>query len=453
MKRTKTRKSVRGRFFALFLLTCAGTIALCLLALNLLFEPYSVHVKEQSLYETAAMLNAAADDDSLYTDAFAEQVNEMAERNNIRLIVLDEDATLVRAAAPDAEQLGRRLWERLIDADASSFPKDGERIILETERAASGDGYIEAFGFLNNGNVFLMQTPLSGIRDSVRLANRFMLAVGGIAVLIGALVAWYSSYWAGIFELEDRNRRLEEDLEAGRRLEAERRSFLSDVTHELKTPIALIRGYAEGLRDGVCDETRGREEYLSVILDETEKMNRMVKELTALNQLESGADAYTPGVFDLSAMVQNFLKSADILTKSSHASVRFSGEDGVMVYADEYRTEEMLQNYFNNALQHLSGERVIEVRLSGTDAGKVRVSVFNTGDPVPEDSLPHLFEKFYKADPARARDYGGSGIGLAIVKAIQEQANEAYGVENFDNGVLFWFDVCPAGAQTARGEA
>ena len=437
----------------MFLLTCAGTIALCLLALNVLFEPYSVHVKEKSLREAAAMLNAAADDGSLYTDAFADRINEIADRSNIRLIVLDEDATLVRAAAPDAEQLGRRLWERLIDADAASFPAEGERIILETERLSTGDGYIEAFGFLNNGNVFLMQTPLSGIRDSVRLANRFMLIVGGIAVLIGALVAWYSSYWAGIFELEDKNRRLEEDLEAGRKLEAERRSFLSDVTHELKTPIALIRGYAEGLRDGVCDETRGREEYLSVILDETEKMNRMVKELTALNQLESGADAYTPEVFDLSAMVQNFLKSADILTKSSHASVRFSGADGIMVYADEYRTEEMLQNYFNNALHHLSGERVIEVRLSGTGAGKVRVSVFNTGDPVPEESLPHLFEKFYKADPARARDYGGSGIGLAIVKAIQEQAHEAYGVENFDNGVLFWFDVCPADAQTVRGEA
>ena len=96
---------------------------------------------------------------------------------------------------------------------------------------------------------------------------------------------------------------------------------------------------------------------------------------------------------------------------------------------------------------------MIEVRITKTDAGKARVSVFNTGDPVPEESLPHLFEKFYKADPARARDYGGSGIGLAIVKAIQEQANEAYGVENFDNGVLFWFDFCPADARTTRGEA
>ena len=97
-------------------------------------------------------------------------------------------------------------------------------------------------------------------------------------------------------------------------------------------------------------------------------------------------------------------------------------------------------NYFSNAVNHCSGEHYIEVKLSW-GADKVRVSVFNTGEPIPQESLPQIWDKFYKVDKARTREYGGSGIGLSIVKAIMESMNQQYGVENYSNGVLFWFDL------------
>ena len=110
------------------------------------------------------------------------------------------------------------------------------------------------------------------------------------------------------------------------------------------------------------------------------------------------------------------------------------------MWADEFKTEEVFSNYFSNAINHVLGEKVIDVRLIRME-NKVRVSVFNTGEPIPEDSLGHLWEKFYKVDKARTREYGGSGVGLSIVKAIMESMNQEYGVTNYDNGVAFWFEL------------
>ena len=112
----------------------------------------------------------------------------------------------------------------------------------------------------------------------------------------------------------------------------------------------------------------------------------------------------------------------------------------MFVWADEFKTEEVFMNYFSNAVNHCAGEKLIDVKLEQKD-GKVRVCVFNTGTPIPADSVEHIWEKFYKVDKARTREYGGSGVGLSIVKAIMDSMNQQYGVENFDNGVLFWFEL------------
>ena len=106
----------------------------------------------------------------------------------------------------------------------------------------------------------------------------------------------------------------------------------------------------------------------------------------------------------------------------------------------EYMTEEVVMNYVSNALNHIDGEKIIEVKIVSCD-GKARVSVFNTGKPIPEEDIDKIWSKFYKVDKARTREYGGNGIGLSIVKAIMEAHNQAYGVKNYDNGVEFWFEL------------
>ena len=111
--------------------------------------------------------------------------------------------------------------------------------------------------------------------------------------------------------------------------------------------------------------------------------------------------------------------------------------------------EEVFGNYFSNAMNHVADDRVIDVKLSVGEKA-VRVSVFNTGRPIPEECLDHIWEKFYKVDKARTREYGGSGVGLSIVKAIMESMNQKYGAVNYDNGVEFWFELEAAGEHNER---
>ena len=219
-----------------------------------------------------------------------------------------------------------------------------------------------------------------------------------------------------------------------------RKEFLANVSHELKTPIALIQGYAEGLQEGISDDPESRKYYCDVIMDEAAKMNVMVKKLMTLNQLEFGNDVVSMERFDIVDLICNYVQSAQILTKQNEVSVRMDHYEPIFVWADEFKTEEVFMNYFSNAVNHCAGERLIDVKLTLKE-NKVRVSVFNTGAPIPEESAPYIWDKFYKVDKARTREYGGSGVGLSIVKAIMESMNQQYGVINYENGVEFWFEL------------
>ena len=219
-----------------------------------------------------------------------------------------------------------------------------------------------------------------------------------------------------------------------------RKEFLSNVSHELKTPIALIQGYAEGLKECINDEAESRDFYCEVIIDEAAKMNNMVKKLLTLNQLEFGNDQISMECFDLTELVRGVVNSAQLLADQKDAQILFVQDTSVYVWGDEFKIEEVVTNYVSNAINHIDGERKIEIKMQRRE-GQIRLSVFNTGKPIPEEDIDKIWIKFYKVDKARTREYGGSGIGLSIVKAIMESMNQKFGVKNYENGVEFWFEL------------
>ena len=243
-----------------------------------------------------------------------------------------------------------------------------------------------------------------------------------------------------ISELKSANNKLQKDIEDKIKIDEMRKEFLDNVSHELKTPIALIQGYAEGLNENISDDPESREFYCEVIMDEASKMNKLVKNLLTLNQLESGKDAPVMERFDIVSLIRGVLGSMHIMIEQKEADVIFEETEPVYVWADEFKIEEVVTNYTSNALNHLDGERKVEIKVLREDEC-VKVTVFNTGTPIPEEDIPNLWNKFYKVDKARTREYGGSGIGLSIVKAIIESMNQKYGVCNYDNGVEFWFTL------------
>lgn len=243
-----------------------------------------------------------------------------------------------------------------------------------------------------------------------------------------------------ISDLKSANNQLQTDIAEKVQMDEMRKEFLSNVTHELKTPIALIQGYAEGLKDNISENQESREFYCDVIVDEASKMNKMVKKLLTLNEIEFGNQVVALERFDITTLIRSVLENCEIIIRQRDIRIQFQQDEPVDVWADEYMMEEVVTNYLTNAIHYAENEKVIDIRVK-KDGNRVRVSIFNTGEPIPQEDIEKIWIKFYKVDKARTREYGGNGIGLSIVKAIMDSHNKPCGVTNHSNGVEFWFEL------------
>ena len=165
-----------------------------------------------------------------------------------------------------------------------------------------------------------------------------------------------------------------------------RQQVLQYISHELKTPIALIQGYAEGLKDNINDDPESMEFYCDVIIDESDKMNKMVKKLLALTQIEFGNKQVNIERFNLVDVMEGIIKSVQLRAEQENVKIIFENKEPVYVWADEFQIEEVITNYVSNAFNHIDGKRIIEMKIVEKD-GIVRMSVFNTGKQIPENEL------------------------------------------------------------------
>lgn len=243
-----------------------------------------------------------------------------------------------------------------------------------------------------------------------------------------------------ISQLKTANLELEKDIEDKQKLDEMRRDFLSYVSHELKTPIALIQGYAEGLKDNITDDPKELEYYYDVIIDEAKKMNLLVQKLINLNKIEYGELSINIERFELVEFINDILASTKILADNIKANIIFDEEAPIYVWSDEFMIEEAFTNYLTNAIHYVVENGIIRISIE-KKKDIVRVCVYNQGEQIPEEDLDKLFLKFYKVDKARSREYGGSGIGLSIVAATMEALGNDYGVYNTEDGVVFYFDL------------
>jgi signal transduction histidine kinase len=249
-------------------------------------------------------------------------------------------------------------------------------------------------------------------------------------------------------QLHSANEKLKADIENEKRLERLRREFVASVSHELKTPISLIGGYAEGLRDDIVQGER-REEYLDVIVEETERMASIVKDMLDLSQLEAGKYNLHKEPFRIGALAGSLTDKMFVeLKKRVVCAVELESADAI-VYGDEFRIGQVLTNLLGNAIKHTPEGGKIRISTeegpgSGVPGanGTVRIEVYNDGDPIPEADLPYIWDTFYTVDKSGSREIGGgSGIGLAIVKNILTLHGSEFGVRNVSGGVLFYFTL------------
>jgi signal transduction histidine kinase len=248
-----------------------------------------------------------------------------------------------------------------------------------------------------------------------------------------------------INQLKLNNMELEKDIEQRSKIDEMRKQFISDVSHELKTPISLIQGYAEGLVENVVTDDESRNFYSEVILDEANKMDKLVKRLLELMKLEYEERKFNDKVFDLTEVINEVIKNSKVVLEEKKIEVELKAQGPINVYADDFYIEQVVTNYFTNAIKNVEevkGKKAIKISIKkGKSVGKLRVSVFNTGKNIADEDLTRIWTRFYKVDSSRNRSNGGTGIGLSLVKAIMNRYNSNYGVSNKIDGVEFYFEI------------
>lgn len=408
-----------------------------------------------------------------------------------------DDSVTDNPADADDKKDHKKRFDDIIDMSGTSLVEN-RTIISSNDKYTLqkvyderlGDYYLEIWGTLDNGYSIILRTPIQEIKDNVNISTTLIKYVGGAILIVGIISAFVVSTYItrpikqlsdiaermsemdfdaryegsdkgeigllgksmnnmseklehNIAELKKANLELKKDIDKKEKLEIMRTDFLSNVSHELKTPIALIQGYAEGLKEGITDDPESMGFYCDVIMDEANKMNTMVKRLLTLNQIEFGNDEPDMERFNINELIASVVDANAIRAGQKNMSIVFNNRNEQnFVWADEYKTEEVLTNYISNALNHCDGKQAIEVRTSKSEDGAtLTVTVYNSGRNIAEEDLERIWEKFYKTDKARTREYGGNGIGLSIVKAIMESMGQEYGVRNVSDGVEFWFTL------------
>ena len=420
-----------------------------------------------------------------------QSLEKLASSANVQLMITDTGFEPVFTTAQFAQDMQARLFGYYTGLYHDNVLKIRLSEHYTVQRTSDNENvrYLELWGDLSNGCFILMRTPLQSIRESARVSNRFNFVLAIFGITVSMLAIWLlskrftdpiieltdiSSRMAKldftakyrrrgaknneidelgqhmnemsevlektISELKSANVELQKDVEKKTQIDNMRIEFLNNVSHELKTPIALIQGYAEGLKDNIADDEESRDYYCDVIIDESQKMNRLVMQLLNLNKLEFGNEQLQMEYFDLVGLIHGVLQGMNIMLQQQNAEVYFPYQHPIFAWGDKFRIEEVFTNYMSNAVHHLDYARKIDIQII-TEGNLVKTSVFNTGDRIPEEELTKIWDKFYKIDKARTRAYGGTGIGLSIVKAIMEAHGQSCGVENFENGVAFWFTL------------
>lgn len=465
-------------------------VIICVLN-STLFEKYYVNnrVKElKNSYDTMAQIYEDNEDNS-NSQTILDTIQQINAIHNINICIIDSNWKRVYSSQNDVKDMVRWVQDIMFNQNANQtvLEENNDYTVVRGYDAVTALSYLEIYGSLDDGSQIIMQITMDSIKENVSIFNRFVMFAGVFILVISIVAVYLISYkftkpvkelsllatqmsamnfdvkYSGkdnseigllghsmnvmsdnlekkITELKAANLELQKDIEVKTQNDSMRREFLSNVSHELKTPIALIQGYAEGLKEGISDDPESMDFYCEVIMDEANKMNNMVKKLLTLNQIEFGNDPVNIEHFNISELIFSILKSNKIRLEQNEIQLETNIPQEAMVWFDQIQLEEVFTNFISNAINHCEFDKIIKVEVIHK-VSTVYVSVFNTGKNIPDEDIDRIWEKFYKVDKARTREYGGNGIGLSIVKAILDNYNASYGVENKPDGVLFWFEI------------
>ena len=490
----KQFKSVRGKLFLTLCVIVISIILFLILVNNLVLEKYYHYSKSNTLKSVYNMINEYYKG-NIRVDNLEEELDKISISNNFDIIIKDENDIAVYLSDKDFLSNIRKIidfWGINKKQEYQIIEEQDNLEIMNIRDVETRINYIFLTGKLDNGYGMYIRLPISSIQESVKISNRFLYLIASIVIIIGGIAITYISKQFSnpiseitsiakkmsnldfshkyevkdddeinelgesinvmsdklektINQLRNTNIELEKDIEKKSKIDEMRKSFISDVSHELKTPIALIQGYSEGLLENVNSDPESRKFYAEVILDETNKMDKLVKQLLELTRLEYEKREFNNRIFNIVELEKEIVRTSQVMIEEKEVKVEFETDEKINVYADDFYISQIITNYLTNAIKHvkeINGEKYIKITNKILhDKQKIRVTVFNTGNNISKENLTRVWNRFFKVDEARNREDGGSGIGLSIVRAIMNNYGNDFGVENKENGVEFYFEI------------
>ena len=488
-------KSVRIKLFITLSLVILLIILFLILVNNFVFGQFYLYSKTKALKSVYQVVNNYYNNNE--NGNLEEELEKIAIQNNFDILIRNNQNVNVYTSNKDFfSTLGQmsEMTNRFNTSSGETLEESEKFTIKKMRDTKNGITYILLSSTLDNGYLLYIRIPITSIQESVKISNNFLYLMAGFAILIAAVIVSYvtrrftdpilelnsiakkmsnldfshkyritdaddeinnlgksinsmsDKLEKTIKQLRETNIELEKDIEEKSKIDEMRKSFISDVSHELKTPIALIQGYSEGLLENVNTDEESRKFYAEVILDETNKMDRLVKQLLELMKLEYGKREFNDTEFNLVEVEKEVIRKSQVMIEEEKVEIEFKTPDEINVVADDFYIEQVVTNYMTNSIKHVeevNGRKIIKIENEvDVEKNKVRVKVFNTGKQIPEEHLNRIWNRFYKIDASRNRTDGGTGIGLAFVKAIMSNYGaNSYGVINKDNGVEFYLDL------------
>ena len=487
MKLNNTFKSIRFRLFGTLCISIVLIIFTLIIINNVVLETFYLYSKTTTAIHISEAINSYYN--GIYTYSINDKLREQERTNNIDILILDDSFNVVYCSNQEIIDSVNIL--NSVYNIRSNLVYSQKNILVQRVEESKNNQYLLLRADLDNGYINYIKIQVQPIKETVRISNDLLLIIGVLMIIIAAVIASiiankftrpilqlnsitkrmanldFSQRYRisdtedeinmlgrNINEMSDKleltigrlrsnNTKLEQNIEEKSKIDEMRKQFISDVSHELKTPIALIQGYAEGLIENVNSDEESRKFYAEVILDESNKMDEMVKRLLELMKLEYQERKFNDTEFDLTELIKEELRRNTVVLKENNIKVEFDEKKKVKVFADQEYIEQVVNNYLSNAMKHAeekNGEKKIIIRTENKK-DKIRLYVYNTGENIPKENINKIWGRFYKVDSSRNRNQGGTGIGLALVKAIMNNYNNEYGVRNLENGVEFYCDI------------
>ncbi len=220
-----------------------------------------------------------------------------------------------------------------------------------------------------------------------------------------------------------------------------RRDLMANVSHDLKTPLTMIKAYAEMVRDITYKDKKKREENLNVIIEETDRLNSLVGDILALSKLQANSDTLEIETFDLIEEINNVIKRYDIIKDNEGYQIEVISPDKALVRADKNKINQVIYNLVNNAINYTGEDKKVIVKIT-EEKKEYLVQIIDSGKGIEKDKIEHIWDKYYKDEKNHRRNIVGTGLGLSIVKNILEHHDFKYGVNSeIGKGTTFYFKI------------